>query len=195
MDEPLGALDRNLRLHLQGELKRLQRRLGITVVYVTHDQEEAMAMSDRIAILNQGKVEQVGTPAELYERPATLFVADFLGDNNIFSGRIELGNSVRLSNGALIDIGAGRFRPDTAVTLAIRPERVAVSTDIAAAPLRGNIIESIFMGRYYEYRIALDGTAIIMARVINDGRHAAFIAGQAVGLTFCSQDWQAFAVS
>ena len=86
-DEPLGALDRKLRQQMQFELKELQKRLGVTLVFVTHDQEEALAMSDRIAVMNEGKVEQVGTPTEIYERPRTRFVADFIGEINILEER------------------------------------------------------------------------------------------------------------
>ena len=88
-DEPLGALDRKLRQQMQFELKELQKRLGVTLVFVTHDQEEALAMSDRIAVMNQGRVEQVGAPTEIYERPRTRFVADFIGEINVFDGRLE----------------------------------------------------------------------------------------------------------
>src|SRR6266542_3275578 len=89
LDEPLGALDLKLRRAMQLELKRIQREVGITFVYVTHDQEEALTMSDRLAVMNAGRIEQLGTPRELYERPATRFVANFLGTSNLFSGRLE----------------------------------------------------------------------------------------------------------
>ena len=89
MDEPLGALDKKLREQMQLEIKHLHQRLGVTIIYVTHDQEEALVMSDRIAVFNRGRIEQVGTPTELYERPATRFVADFIGESNIFPGVAE----------------------------------------------------------------------------------------------------------
>ncbi len=104
LDEPLGALDLKLRRQLQVELKRIQAEVGITFVYVTHDQEEALTMSDRIAVMHAGKVEQLGTPEELYERPATRFVADFIGSTNLLRGRIEADGRVRLR------IGRGRPR-------------------------------------------------------------------------------------
>src|SRR5262245_14565954 len=98
LDEPLGALDLKLRRAMQLELKRIQREVGITVVYVTHDQEEALTMSDRLAVMNAGRIEQLGTPRDLYERPATRFVADFLGTSNILSGRLErVGDGWRLA--------------------------------------------------------------------------------------------------
>ena len=101
LDEPLGALDLKLRRQLQLELKRIQAEVGITFVYVTHDQEEALTMSDRIAVMHAGRVEQVGTPEELYERPATRFVADFIGSTNLLRGVVEADGSIRLSSGEL----------------------------------------------------------------------------------------------
>src|SRR5882762_11075114 len=101
-DEPLGALDRKLRQQMQFELKELQRSLGLTLVFVTHDQEEALAMSDRIAVMNRGKVEQVGAPTEIYERPRTRFVADFIGDTNIFRGE-----RVATATGPALAVGKG----------------------------------------------------------------------------------------
>ena len=99
LDEPLGALDLKLRRQLQVELKRIQTEVGITFVYVTHDQEEALTMSDRIAVMHAGKVEQLGTPEELYEQPATRFVADFIGSTNLLRGQVEGGGRVRLTSG------------------------------------------------------------------------------------------------
>ena len=101
LDEPLGALDLKLRRQLQVELKRIQAEVGITFVYVTHDQEEALTMSDRIAVMHAGKVEQLGTPEELYERPTTRFVADFIGSTNLLRGRIEADGWVRLDSGEI----------------------------------------------------------------------------------------------
>ena len=107
MDEPLGALDKNLRYEMQVEIKEIQTRLGMTVVYVTHDQEEAMNMSDRIAIMNRGRIEQVGPPAEIYERPANNFIARFLGEANLVEGRVE-----DVADG--VATSARRRRPDLA---------------------------------------------------------------------------------
>ena len=104
LDEPLGALDLKLRKQLQLELKRVQTEVGITFVYVTHDQEEALTMSDRIAVMNHGRVEQLGTPEELYERPRTRFVADFIGTTNLLAGSVELTAG---SGTALIRLGSG----------------------------------------------------------------------------------------
>src|SRR5207245_9992205 len=105
MDEPLGALDKKLRAHMQGELKRIQRHLHVTVIYVTHDQEEALTMSDRVAVMRGGRTEQVGTPAELYEAPVSPFVADFVGESNFIEGVVlsksTVGRAVMLAAGGL----------------------------------------------------------------------------------------------
>ena len=131
MDEPLGALDKNLRYQMQVEIKEIQQRLGMTVVYVTHDQEEAMNMSDRIAIMNSGRIEQVGRPADIYENPASDFIARFLGEANLIEGTIDkvqegvavlrtaggLGLRARTADGAA---------PGARAQLFVRPERVAM---------------------------------------------------------------------
>ncbi len=108
LDEPLGALDLKLRRRLQIELKRIQVEVGITFVYVTHDQEEALTMSDRIAVMHDGRVEQLGTPEELYDRPATRFVADFIGTTNLLRGRVEADRTVRLTSGEIAPCGVRR---------------------------------------------------------------------------------------
>jgi spermidine/putrescine transport system ATP-binding protein len=120
LDEPLGALDLKLRRGMQEELKRVQRESGVTFVYVTHDQEEALTMSDRIAVMSRGKVEQVGAPHEIYERPATRFAAEFIGTANLFEGTAE-GGVVRTSDGLAIAID-GERRGD--VTVVVRPEKL-----------------------------------------------------------------------
>jgi spermidine/putrescine ABC transporter ATP-binding subunit len=129
LDEPLGALDKNLRESMQVELRSLQRQLGITTVFVTHDQEEALTMSDRIAVMRDGVIEQLGAPRDVYERPATEFVATFLGASNLIDA-VALGPS---SHGSLVEAAAGRFSvadggapPGQRLRLAIRPERVKV---------------------------------------------------------------------
>jgi putative spermidine/putrescine transport system ATP-binding protein len=131
MDEPLGALDKNLREQMQYEIKRLHERLGITVVYVTHDQTEALTMSDRIAVFNDGVVQQVASPRELYEEPATAFVARFIGENNAFAGRLgRLVNgkrSVDLNKAAIQTIHYSGANEGGNVVLSVRPERVMLT--------------------------------------------------------------------
>src|SRR5262245_25399418 len=132
LDEPLGALDLKLRKQLQIELKRVQSEVGITFVYVTHDQEEALTMSDRIAVMRGGKVEQLGTPEELYERPRTRFVADFIGTSNLLSGAVEGLDGpcavIRLSSGETCLTASDRRSVGEAVELSVRPEAIAFAT-------------------------------------------------------------------
>ncbi|MDT5391116.1 MAG: spermidine/putrescine transport system ATP-binding protein [Mycobacterium sp.] len=140
LDEPLGALDLKLRHAMQFELKRIQREVGITFIYVTHDQEEALTMSDRIAVMNAGNVEQIGAPTEIYDAPATVFVANFIGQANLWAGhqnRVDgdvaevsvLGTTLKARPGAT------RIEPGGQATLMVRPERVLVSMDAPGAEL------------------------------------------------------------
>lgn len=143
LDEPLGALDLKLRQQMQIELKSIQKQVGITFVYVTHDQEEALTMSDRLAVFNLGKIEQIGTPAEIYERPATPFVAGFVGISNLIEGQAaeSIGGS-----GAMFAIRPEKIRlvdPDTAV-----PENMMVAD--------GQVREVVYLGMYTRYMVALD---------------------------------------
>ena len=132
LDEPLGALDLKLRKRMQIELKQLQQQLGITFVYVTHDQEEALTMSDRVAVMNKGVIEQIGTPQEIYERPTSKFVAKFIGESNIFQGWItgKDGNniSVTMEGGTAQVYGEG-FEDDEMVYISVRPERMKYSKE------------------------------------------------------------------
>lgn len=133
LDEPLSALDRKLRQEMQLELKRLQREVGITFVYVTHDQEEALTMSDSIAVMNAGRVLQVGTPAEVYERPTSRFVADFIGETNFLNGRVRQvqGRQAEVEcNGlTVIAVTARPLAPGASVTLAVRPENLVLARE------------------------------------------------------------------
>ncbi|MFI0422882.1 ABC transporter ATP-binding protein [Spongiactinospora sp. 9N601] len=134
MDEPLGALDKRLREHMRVEIKRLQRNLGATVIYVTHDQNEALTMADRVAVMNDGVVEQLGTPGDLYERPASAFVADFVGETNFFTGRAVLDADGRVR--VVLDgdrpehhrevENAASLRPGSGVEVGVRPEEVSL---------------------------------------------------------------------
>jgi spermidine/putrescine transport system ATP-binding protein len=173
LDEPLGALDLKLRHAMQFELKRIQREVGITFVYVTHDQEEALTMSDRIAVMNAGKVEQIGTPTEIYDRPASVFVAGFIGQANLWHGRqtgranrdyVEidvLGTTVRARPGETTIEAGGQ------ATLMVRPERVRVSVEQPAVSgevvaVAATVVDLTFQGPVL--RLALtgaDGSAIL----------------------------------
>jgi len=143
MDEPLGALDKNLRYEMQVEIKDIQRRLGMTVVYVTHDQEEAMNMSDRIGIMNHGRVEQVGAPTDIYERPASTFIARFLGEANLLPGELRSMSeniaTIALHGGLeLRAVSTKPLAPGTAVGLFVRPERIALTDQGEARPFAVN---------------------------------------------------------
>lgn len=164
MDEPLGALDKQLREHMQIEIKHLHEKLGITVVYVTHDQGEALTMSDRVAVFNDGEIQQIDAPIELYEHPVTSFVANFIGENNRIIGRIarvehgyaELAlDSGRTLSGLLVakDLGVGDI-----ASASIRPERVVLNPgpEQADRVLHGTVREFIYMGDHVRLRIDLE---------------------------------------
>ena len=128
LDEPLGALDLKLRKGLQVELKKIQREVGITFVYVTHDQEEALTMSDRIAVMNRGKVEQIGVPEDVYERPATTFVAGFIGVSNLMPATVAAGDEVRLERGPTVQADPGGIAAGERCFAVVRPEKLEVET-------------------------------------------------------------------
>ena len=183
MDEPLGALDKRLRDQMQLEIKRLHVELGITILYVTHDQEEAMAMSDRICRMNEGRVEQIGTPDELYFRPKTMFAAEFLGDSNIFRAEIvERGTAkttLRNSDGTVFHAGGLEFQPEDGrqVSVLTRPEQIRIlSRDEAAENvLEATVERAIVSGPMTRYHTRLaDGTVVKVIQLTTgpDGRSA-----------------------
>ena len=148
LDEPLGALDLKLRKQMQLELKRLQRKLKITFIYVTHDQEEALTMSDRIAVMSDGILQQVGTPYEIYEHPATRFVASFIGETNLFDGAVSRAEDELLTvtlEGGAVQAKASGFYEGEMVALSIRPERVMY----AAEPVDGFTIKAVVREQIY----------------------------------------------
>jgi putative spermidine/putrescine transport system ATP-binding protein len=162
LDEPLGALDKNLRERMQFELREIQRRLGITSILVTHDQEEALTMSNRIAVMAEGQIVQIGTPTEIYERPRTQFVSEFLGTANIFDGVVATGTGdgewlVRLDGGGtgkVRDTSDASLKVGQQVTFAVRPERLELVANVADA-LPVTIRDVVFRGSYYAYELAL----------------------------------------
>lgn len=162
LDEPLGALDLKLRQQMQVELKSIQRELGVSFVFVTHDQEEALTMSDRIAVMHEGQLLQVGTPEELYERPTSRFVADFIGETNLLDGRVADASGVVLANGDRLDV-ASDLPPGTEVCLSLRPETLRVSPSSTPVPtsdgvrfLDGTIADLTYLGRDLLYRVSVD---------------------------------------
>ncbi|HWO82672.1 MAG TPA: ABC transporter ATP-binding protein [Solirubrobacterales bacterium] len=149
LDEPLGALDLKLRKELQVELKRIQRDVGITFVYVTHDQEEALTMSDRIAVMNRGRVEQVATPEEVYNRPATTFVAGFIGVSNLMPATVTGSGEVKLDEGSTIATPTDGFSPGDRCHAVVRPEKLRVETSgngNGAPRVEGVVTSSLYLG-------------------------------------------------
>ncbi len=168
LDEPLGALDLKLRKEMQLELKNLQKKLGITFIYVTHDQEEALTMSDRIAIMNQGYLDQLDTPENVYEKPATKFVADFIGESNIFETVISDING-RIANIGL-EVGNARglikenitFNPSEMVNISIRPEKVLFSGEpIEGFTIKGIVKEQIYVGNVIKSNVVLANNQVV----------------------------------
>jgi spermidine/putrescine transport system ATP-binding protein len=151
LDEPLGALDLKLRKEMQFELKRIQHDMGITFVHVTHDQEEAMTMADSIVVMNDGHIEQMGEPAELYERPATAFVANFLGVSNLLPGTVEGAGAVRLDSGSVLHVTADAIGGRRgAVSVGIRPEKLRIA-DGGTNTLSGEIVDRAYVGVSTQY--------------------------------------------
>ena len=189
LDEPLGALDLKLRKRLQLELKRIQTEVGITFVYVTHDQEEALTMSDRIAVMNRGRVEQLGTPEELYDRPATRFVADFIGTTNLLHGTVEALDGetalVRLDGGDACRIGGTGREVGQVVDVSLRPESVTIAAADEAAPvdsLSGSVSQSAYLGNAMQYQVVTTGG--VAMTVLAPKSAARLDAGSAVSLAW-----------
>ena len=178
LDEPLGALDKKLREATQFELMDLQQELGLTFVVVTHDQEEAMTMADRIAIMDKGKVMQVATPAEVYEAPASRFVADFVGNVNILEGTVaeRSGDAVTITgaSGATIRVeNAGAAEAGSTVAFAIRPEKIKVSSkrpEGAANAMEGEIWDLAYLGDMTVYHVRLSDGQVVRASALNSSR-------------------------
>jgi putative spermidine/putrescine transport system ATP-binding protein len=175
LDEPLGALDLKLREQMQIELKAIQQKVGITFVYVTHDQEEALAMSERLAVFREGRVEQVGTPVEVYERPATAFVADFVGVSNQVEGPLAL----RLS---------GSSRP-----FSIRPEKIRILETRAEPPegqcsVEGRIQDAVYLGSHTRYLVLVEGAEPFTVIELNRDATPAVLAGRPVRLAWREDD-------
>ncbi|WP_169953497.1 ABC transporter ATP-binding protein [Microbispora sp. H11081] len=201
LDEPLGALDLKLRQAMQIELKRIQREVGITFVYVTHDQSEALTMSDRIAVMNDGLVEQLADPREIYERPASKFVAGFIGTSNLLSGTVQRvdGDTAVLAFGdsdRILVPSDGAFSAGQTVDLTVRPEKIKIAKtqpegDLSA--VRGTVAEVVYLGTYNSYVVVLgDRTEItVFEQNANDSTITAE-RGDAVWLSW--QPWHSYAL-
>ena len=195
LDEPLGALDAKLRRQLQVELKALQEQVGITFVYVTHDQEEALTMSDRIAVMNRGKVEQVSPPREMYDEPASAYVADFLGVSNTMDATATTpdgdGVTVELANGLKLRAAAGQTSARGPVKVVIRPERIGIKAPTAAGPnyVSALVQRSVYHGSGTQVTLLLHNGQTLTALVQNSqaGDDPTWAAGNAVAVHL--PDW------
>jgi spermidine/putrescine transport system ATP-binding protein len=192
LDEPLGALDLKLRKEMQLELKHLQTRLGITFVYVTHDQEEALTMSDRIVLMRQGKIEQVGTPPDLYDRPGTRYVADFIGETNILTGTVVEGGPkpvvlrvgeklVRGWSDAPLPVGRMAW-------LSVRPEAIRIGPDSGPSAddsaLAATIVDAVYGGSVVRVHVALADGQVVVAHAQNG---ATPVTGDRVRISWASE--------
>jgi putrescine transport system ATP-binding protein len=197
LDEPMAALDKKLRQSTQAELKDLQRRLGTTFIIVTHDQEEAMTVADRIGVMDRGRLVQVGSPRELYETPATRWIAGFVGDINLIEGRIVARANGRVTvamrvNGATITAPAPSSVTASEICIAVRPEKFRLAAndapDAAGNRLDGTIRDVSYQGSMSIYRIELAGLALKVARANASRDDGQFAPGQAVRVSFAPED-------
>ena len=187
MDEPLSNLDAKLRIYMRAEIRQLQKKLGITCIYVTHDQKEALSIADRIVVLNKGKVEQVATPFELYANPATLFVADFIGQANIFKGQVKAFRDKEMDvfiYGHVMAIRNNekkRFKDGEEVALVVRPESVRLGPPEGSI-LKGRVLSRVFVGDKMEYAIEIEPGNLIHAFEPYSRDIPIFSEGDSVGL-------------
>ncbi|MEO1650465.1 MAG: ABC transporter ATP-binding protein [Pseudomonadota bacterium] len=198
MDEPLGALDKQLREQMQFEIKHIHERLGVTVVYVTHDQSEALTMSNRIAVFDDGRIQQLSTPDDLYERPQNSFVAQFIGENNKLSGvvdevdgetcRVTLDSGEQVSALA-VNVGGKGSR----TTLSLRPERVEIAPDAGSLPnmLEGEVLEMVYLGDHIRAAMNVAGTPEFVVKVPNSAGKKQFSEGEKVPIGWATDDCRA----
>ena len=199
MDEPLGALDRNLREEMQYEIRRIHRRLGVTVVYVTHDQQEAMVMSDRIAVFHQGRIEQVAPPEILYEEPERAFVARFIGGNNLVHGRVAAVDGdycrVDVSGREVVAYRVTECAAGDQVTVAIRPERIGIARREGSYrnqfPARVEMIT--FLGDHLVVHAIVDQRTEYLLRIPNIVGHGAMLEGDEIMIGWAAADCRALA--
>ena len=199
MDEPLGALDKQLREHMQFEIKHLHQRLGVTVVYVTHDQSEALTMSDRVAVFNDGVIQQLATPEELYERPQNSFVAQFIGENNTLHGVVETIDgrlcTVRLQNGEVIDAQPVNVRrPGDPTVVSIRPERVEFKPERlppGSHTVQAEVLEFIYMGDIFRTRLRVAGNDDFVMKCRNSVGQIKLRPGERLDIGWAPEDCRA----
>ncbi len=187
LDEPLSALDYKLRKGMQIELKRLQMETGITFIFVTHDQEEALTMSDRIAVMNKGRILQVGSPNDIYDHPSERFVADFIGDTNFLSAELVESTSesslLKLASGKTASAGPSGSTLRSMVNIAIRPEQAILTSDEASAEFSGTVTNVLYSGTDSVFHIELKSGEEFIAKVQNSGdTRRDWKTGQALGI-------------
>jgi iron(III) transport system ATP-binding protein len=188
LDEPLSNLDAKIRVQVRAEIRKLQKELGITTVYVTHDQEEALTLSDRIAVFNQGRIFQVGPPKELYERPANRFVADFIGINNLIDGTVQSVNGSLRVNTALGEIRTlpdSRFKAGDRCVVSVRPENASLDAR-AENTLSGKVVFAAYLGNTLRYDVDLGQGTIFKADVRDPWHHELLETGSPVSLGFAA---------
>jgi len=189
MDEPLGALDKRLREVMQVEIRHLQRQLGITTVSVTHDQVEALVMSDVIAVLDGGALQQIGPPLEVYRRPANQFVADFIGESNLLSGSVSDADGgealFTTTRGLTVRLAAEQgARPASAKHMVVRPEsvRLGAGAESAANRYRAEILEVLYVGDLVKYRVLMAGGDELVAKTLAPSAGQQWATGQRVAV-------------
>jgi putative spermidine/putrescine transport system ATP-binding protein len=184
LDEPFGALDKNLRLDMQIEVKRLQRDYGITTILVTHDQEEALSMADRIAVMNRGRIEQVASPTDIYDRPATLFVNQFVGTTNLLPGELlaadGAGSQVRLAGGVLRAAYAPGLPTGSKVLVSIRPEQWRMQSAAGPGHLAGTIKTVMPLGPHVVYDVEVAGGGAVKINQSREQAVALLASGQTI---------------
>lgn len=195
MDEPLGALDKQLREHMQYEIKHIHEQLGVTVVYVTHDQSEALTMSDRIAVFNDGVIQQLAPPADLYERPENAFVASFIGENNKLMATVDGIDgevaSVTYSDGHKGSAKAVACGNSGQATLSIRPERVQVGSNTGPNSTEGKVLELIYLGDHIRCRMSVHGNDEFIVKVPNAAGHKHLKVGETTPVSWETEDSRA----
>ena len=196
MDEPLGALDKQLREHMQFEIKSLHEKLGITVVYVTHDQSEALTMSDRVAVFNDGRIQQLAPPDALYEAPENSFVAQFIGENNKLPAKVVTAGTnkveVMLADGKTcfaLPIACGA--PGSETVISIRPERVRLGRSETGNSTDGRVNELIYLGDHIRCRLSVHGSDDFIVKIPNSADHPQLEVGQTTQISWATEDARA----
>jgi iron(III) transport system ATP-binding protein len=189
LDEPLSNLDAKVRVQVRQEIRKLQKRLGITTLYVTHDQEEALTLSDCIAVFNQGKVAQVGSPKDLYERPANRFVADFIGINNLIDGVAEANEPagrlrVKTAVGDFLALPHERLRAGDRCTLCIRPENASLGTAPDRNVVSGRITFAAYLGNSLRYDVEMATGLVFKVDIRDPWHHEILPTGSGVSVNF-----------